>query len=110
VTCTSGTAYTISLDGGFSGATNPTQRKMTKGSEFITYGLYRDASGTLPFRQHEQLVALGATKPSVFKISHSHSLGPTRRPRHPAGSVELIGAVQGSSWNGAPDQLDGFQS
>jgi len=49
VTCTSGTAYTIGLDGGVSGATNPTQRKMTKGSEFITYGLYRDASGTLPF-------------------------------------------------------------
>ncbi|CAN7582276.1 spore coat U domain-containing protein [Pararhizobium sp. LjRoot238] len=48
VTCTSGTAYTIGLNNGLTG-TGPTQRKMTNGSASVTYGLYRDASGTLPF-------------------------------------------------------------
>lgn len=47
--CTNGTAYNTGLNGGLSGATDPTQRKMTKGSEFILYGLYRDAARTLPW-------------------------------------------------------------
>jgi spore coat protein U-like protein len=47
--CTNGTAYQVGLDGGLSSATDPTQRKMTKGSEFVLYGLYRDAARTLPF-------------------------------------------------------------
>lgn len=47
--CTNGTPYTIGLDGGLSSATDPTQRKMTKASQFITYGLYRDATRTQPF-------------------------------------------------------------
>jgi spore coat protein U-like protein len=48
-TCTSGTPYNIGLNGGLSGATNPTQRKMTKAAEFVLYGLYRDAARSLPF-------------------------------------------------------------
>jgi spore coat protein U-like protein len=47
VTCTALTPYTISLDGGLSGATNPALRKMTKGAETVTYGLYRDAARSL---------------------------------------------------------------
>lgn len=48
-TCTNGTAYQIGLDGGLSGATNPIVRRMTKGSEAVTYGLYRNAGRTQPF-------------------------------------------------------------
>jgi spore coat protein U-like protein len=47
--CTNGAAYNIGLDGGLSGATDPTQRKMRKASESITYGLYRDAARSQPF-------------------------------------------------------------
>ncbi|MGJ0508164.1 MAG: Csu type fimbrial protein [Methylocystis sp.] len=47
--CTNGTPYTVGLNGGLSSATDPTQRKMKKGSEFILYGLYRDAARTQPF-------------------------------------------------------------
>jgi spore coat protein U-like protein len=47
--CTNGTAYQLGLDGGLAGATDPTQRKMTKGAEFVLYGLYRDAARTQPF-------------------------------------------------------------
>ena len=48
-TCTSGTAYQIGLNGGLSGATNPTTRRMMKGAEAITYGLYRDSARNQPF-------------------------------------------------------------
>jgi spore coat protein U-like protein len=44
VTCTSALPYTIALDGGLSGATNPTQRVMSQASQQITYGLYRDSA------------------------------------------------------------------
>jgi spore coat protein U-like protein len=37
------------LDGGQTGATDPTQRKMSQGSEQVTYGLYRDAAHMLPW-------------------------------------------------------------
>lgn len=47
--CTSGTPYNIGLNGGLSGATNPTQRKMTKAAEFVLYGLYRNSARSLPF-------------------------------------------------------------
>ncbi|RDJ26831.1 spore coat protein u [Bosea caraganae] len=48
-TCTNGTAYQVGLDGGVSNAANPTLRRMTKGAEFVTYGLYRDAGRVQPF-------------------------------------------------------------
>ncbi|QEL22299.1 spore coat protein U domain-containing protein [Bosea sp. F3-2] len=48
-TCTNGTAYQIGLDGGLSGASDPTLRRMTKGSETVTYGLYRNTTRTQPF-------------------------------------------------------------
>jgi spore coat protein U-like protein len=47
--CTSGTPYNIGLNGGLSGATDPTQRKMTKAAEFVLYGLYRNSARSLPF-------------------------------------------------------------
>lgn len=48
VTCTSGGAYTISLGNGGIG-TSPTNRKMTKGSESVTYGLYTNTGRTTPW-------------------------------------------------------------
>ena len=51
VTCTSGTAYTVSLSGGDVAAVDPTQRMMSDAAdtEFITYGIYRDVARTLPW-------------------------------------------------------------
>lgn len=48
VTCTPATAYTVSLSGGTTGA-QPTARKMSKGSETVTYGLYKDANRSQPW-------------------------------------------------------------
>ncbi|HEV2000364.1 MAG TPA: spore coat protein U domain-containing protein [Xanthobacteraceae bacterium] len=46
-TCSATTPYTISLNGGNSGAANPTLRKMANGAVQITYGLYSDSARTL---------------------------------------------------------------
>jgi spore coat protein U-like protein len=61
VTCTSAAAYTVALDGGLSGATNPAQRKMTQASEQITYGLYRDSGRTLPWGDSAGVNTIGGT-------------------------------------------------
>ncbi|TIN21147.1 MAG: spore coat U domain-containing protein [Mesorhizobium sp.] len=48
VTCTPAAAYTVSLNGGLTGSP-PTARKMSKGAETVTYGLYKDADRTQPW-------------------------------------------------------------
>ena len=49
VQCTNATPYTVALNGGNSGAGDPTQRKMSKGAETITYGLYQNPARSLPW-------------------------------------------------------------
>ncbi len=49
VNCGNGVPYTVSLDGGLSGASDPTQRLMSFGGSDVTYALYRDGSRTLPW-------------------------------------------------------------
>jgi spore coat protein U-like protein len=51
VTCTSGTSYSVSLSGGDFNATDPTQRLMSDAAdtEFIKYGIYRDAARSQPW-------------------------------------------------------------
>jgi spore coat protein U-like protein len=49
VTCSNTVPYSISLNGGLSGAGDPTQRKMTRSSETVTYGLYQNAARSLPW-------------------------------------------------------------
>ena len=49
IQCSPSLPYTISLSGGNSGATDPTQRKMSFSSTNVTYGLYRDSARTLPW-------------------------------------------------------------
>jgi spore coat protein U-like protein len=48
VTCTPGTTYTVSLNGGTTNSA-PTARKMSKGAETVTYGLYKDAARSQPW-------------------------------------------------------------
>ncbi|MGX5844363.1 Csu type fimbrial protein [Mesorhizobium sp. ArgA1] len=48
VTCTPGTAYTVSLGNGLTG-TSPTARLMTLGGQVVTYGLYRDTNRSQPW-------------------------------------------------------------
>ncbi len=47
--CSISLPYTVSLNGGNAGASDPTQRKMAKASENITYGLYKDSARAQPW-------------------------------------------------------------
>lgn len=49
VQCTNTTPYSVALNGGNAAAVDPTQRKMTRLAETITYGLYKDAAHTSAF-------------------------------------------------------------
>lgn len=46
VSCSRNLPYSVALDGGLTGATDPTQRAMSKASERVYYGLYRDSTRT----------------------------------------------------------------
>ena len=47
--CNTAVPYTVSLSGGNAAATDPTQRKMAKAAETVTYGLYRDTARLQPW-------------------------------------------------------------
>lgn len=48
VTCTQGTAWSVALNDGQTGA-GPTARRMVLGASYVTYGLYRDAARAQPW-------------------------------------------------------------
>ncbi len=48
-TCSAATPYTIGLDGGNAGASDPTRRKMSYGGSQITYGLYQNTARSQPW-------------------------------------------------------------
>ena len=48
-TCSATTPYTIGLDGGNAGASDPAQRKMSNGGAQITYGLYQNVARSQPW-------------------------------------------------------------
>ncbi|MFN0192865.1 MAG: spore coat protein U domain-containing protein [Aestuariivirga sp.] len=47
VRCPSAVPYTIGLNGGNTGAADPTAREMDNGTDIVTYGIYRDAARSL---------------------------------------------------------------
>ena len=49
VRCSTGTSYQVGLNGGLTGAIDPTQRRMAAGADQITYGLYQDAARAVPW-------------------------------------------------------------
>ncbi len=64
VTCTPATSYAIRLDGGGAAAA-PTMRQMTKGSNTITYGLYRNSARDQPWGDSEEARAHGTGSGSI---------------------------------------------
>ncbi len=49
VQCSRGIGYTVALDGGLAGASDPTARTMTTGGQAVTYGLYQNSGRTTPW-------------------------------------------------------------
>jgi spore coat protein U-like protein len=88
VNCTPELDYVIGLNGGNQGATDPTQRKMANAgnTEFVTYGLYKDAgrsqawgdSGALLFSgtgtgANQNLNAFGRVAPQTTPSPNSYT-------------------------------------
>jgi spore coat protein U-like protein len=61
VQCTSSTPYAVALNGGNAGASDPTKRKMSKGAETITYGLYQNSARTQPWGMSAGSNTVGGT-------------------------------------------------
>lgn len=60
ITCTPGTPYSVSLDGGLSGATNPEQRLMQSADSSVIYGLYTNPGRTSPWGEAAGTLVAGA--------------------------------------------------
>jgi spore coat protein U-like protein len=61
VTCTNGAAYTVALDPGAGVGATVSARKMNKGADELTYGLYRNAGRTLVWGQTVGVDTLAGT-------------------------------------------------
>ncbi|WP_164985805.1 spore coat U domain-containing protein [Bosea sp. Tri-44] len=92
-TCTNGTAYQVGLDGGLTGATNPAQRRMAKGAEFVTYGLYRDGSRTLPFGSTAGVDTLAGTGTGLAQAVTIHGRVPSQTTPSPGLYTDTIVAT-----------------
>lgn len=92
-TCTNGTAYQIGLNGGLSGATNPTTRRMTKGAETITYGLYRDVARSQPFGSTLGLDTLTGIGSGLAQTSHVYGRVPAQATPSPGPYADTIQAT-----------------
>ncbi|MGX1785512.1 Csu type fimbrial protein [Bosea sp. NPDC055332] len=92
-TCTNGTAYQVGLDGGLAGATNPTQRRMSKGAEFVTYGLYRDGARTLPFGNTMGVNTLVGTGSGLAQTVTIHGRVPSQATPSPGLYADTIVAT-----------------
>jgi spore coat protein U-like protein len=88
VQCTNTTPYTVGLNGGNSGAANPTPRKMANAAQTITYGRYQDSARSNPWgntvgTNTESGTGTGANQALI-------SIGPGWRANH-AIARQLIG-------------------
>ena len=85
VTCTNGLPHTIQLDGGLSGANDPTQRKMTSGGSEVTYGLYLDSSRSLSWGDENGGQYLSETGTGLAQSHHVYGRVPSQ-PTPPVGT------------------------
>ncbi len=85
VRCNAGVSYQISLDGGTSGATDPTARRMTNGSHAVRYGIYRDAGHTRPWGSTLGVNTVAATATGLDQVFTTYGRVPPQ-PTPPPGT------------------------
>jgi spore coat protein U-like protein len=90
VQCSSGLPYTVALNGGSAGATDPTLRKMAQGATQITYGLYRDASRTLPWGSTTGTNTAGGTGTGAQQSLTVYGRVPTQTTPAPATYADSV--------------------
>lgn len=84
IRCPVGTDYTISLNGGLSGATDPEARELDSGTATISYGIYRDAGRTQPWGETIGTNTLAGTGTGIFQDFPAYGRIPSQ-PTPPAG-------------------------
>jgi spore coat protein U-like protein len=67
VRCPTATPYTIGLNGGNAGASDPTARAMDNGTDIVTYGIYRDAARSLGWGETIGVNTIGGTGTGAFQ-------------------------------------------
>ena len=92
-TCTNGTAYQIGLNGGLSGAADPTLRRMTKGSEIVTYGLYRNTARSQPFGNTLGVDTLAGMGTGLAQTSFIYGRVPAQATPSPGAYIDTIQAT-----------------
>ncbi len=85
VRCTAGVNYQIGLNGGLSGATDPTQRRMSNGSHSVIYGIYRDAAHMQPWGDQLGVNTVAATATGTDQVFTTYGRVPPQ-PTPPAGT------------------------
>ncbi len=75
--CTQGTGYTVSLSGGLSGAADPTARKMTMGTQSVTYGLYQNSARSIPWGTQSTLGGSGTASTQTIPVYGLVPIQPT---------------------------------
>ncbi len=94
IQCNSTLPYTVSLDGGLSGATDPTQRKMSSAGTNITYGLYRDSARSLPWGNTAGVNTASATGTGLSQSATVYGrIAPQTTPQPSAYSDTLVVTV-----------------
>jgi spore coat protein U-like protein len=92
-TCSATTPYTISLDGGTSGASDPTQRQMKKNTKKITYGLYLDSAHTQPWGSTSGVNTQGGTGSGLGQPYTVYGLVPPQVTPAPANYSDTVVAT-----------------
>ncbi|MCF6321023.1 MAG: spore coat U domain-containing protein [Rhizobiaceae bacterium] len=78
VNCTNLTPYSISLDGGLTGAADPTLRKLANGPEQVTYGIYQNAARSTPWGDTIGINTLGGTGTGSIQNYTAYGRVPTQ--------------------------------
>jgi spore coat protein U-like protein len=87
IKCPSGTDYTIGLNGGLSGATDPTDRRLSSGQNAISYGIYRDNARTQPWGDAIGSNTMSGTGNGSFQDFTAYGRIPSQ-PTGPAGTYD----------------------
>jgi len=94
IQCTSGLPYAVSLNGGTSGATNPTQRRMRFSGASVFYGLYRDAARSLPWGSTAGVDTLSGTGTGLAQTLNVYGrVAPQTTPKPGTYSDTIIATV-----------------
>jgi spore coat protein U-like protein len=94
VQCTSTVPYVVSLSGGNSGATNPTQRKMASGASSVIYGLYQDSARSLPWGSTSGVNTVSSTGTGLTQTLNVYGrVSPQTTPKPATYSDTIIATI-----------------